>query len=131
MERANQPPTRSSTRRTSCPNEISNVLAGRIAYDRRGTPRLVDRTVVVDRNQVACPFALLEGQDLRTLPGRPGVDHEVLFTAYGYQGFEVMGVDRGSRRITNYSRSPERDASGQGEQVVEPDRVPSFSPPDC
>lgn len=195
----------------------SQVMTGRIAYDRRGTPRLVDRTLVVDRDDVACPFALLEGQDLRTVPGRPGLDHEVLFTAYGYQGFEVLGVDRMSRRITNHSRSPERDeaegvapggewitvergfpgtyiwrlsldgdarweqltsaaefpglatnnpvispdqrwmafstraidgeagsgdalllfdlrawdASGRGEQVIEPDRLPPFTPPDC
>ncbi|XVQ14504.1 hypothetical protein ACQP1W_18835 [Spirillospora sp. CA-255316] len=86
-------------------NAPSQILTGRIAYDRRGNPSLVGRTLLLDRNEVARPVALLEPQDFRTIPGRPGTDHELVFTTYGYQGGEVTSVDRATGRIVNHSRS--------------------------
>ncbi|MFC5746077.1 TolB family protein [Actinomadura rugatobispora] len=87
-------------------NAPSQLFTGRIRYDRRGTPSLVDRTLLLDRNDVARPIALLEPQDFRTVRGHRGVDRELLFTTYGHQGSEVTSVDRVTGEIVNHSRSP-------------------------
>jgi hypothetical protein len=84
----------------------SQVLTGRIVYDRGGTPSLVDKIIAVDRHDVG-PDAIVEAQDFRALgDGDADVDDELIFTAYFHRGGEVMGVDLASRRILDYSRSP-------------------------
>lgn len=87
-------------------NFPSQVWTGRIEYGPGRVPTLVDRELVVDRYDVSCGYALLESQDLRTVPGSKRRDSEVVFTAYGPNGFNVMGIDRESGQITDYSRSP-------------------------
>lgn len=84
----------------------SQIFTGRIAYDRHGTPSLADTRLLLDRDDVARPIALLEPQGFRTVRGRPGVDHELVFRTAGYQGTEVTSVDRATGRIVNHSRSP-------------------------
>ncbi|MER7687231.1 hypothetical protein [Streptomyces sp. NPDC097610] len=90
----------------------SQLFTGRIAYDRKGRPSLVDKKLLLDRHDVAEPLALLEPQDFRTVPGRPGADQELVFTLYGWMpggAGEVLGVDLASRKIVDYSRSPRYD----------------------
>ncbi|MFE6822190.1 hypothetical protein [Streptomyces sp. NPDC057690] len=90
----------------------SQLYTGRIAYGRNGRPSLVDRKLLLDRHDVAEPLALLEPQDFRTVPGRPGTDQELIFTLYGWEpggAGEVDGVDLATRKIVDYSRSPRYD----------------------
>lgn len=87
-------------------NGRSQILTGRIAYDRRGRPSLVDKMVVVDRYDVG-PDAIVEAQDFRALDdGDRDTDDELIFSAYFHRGGQVMGVDLETRRIADYSRSP-------------------------
>lgn len=84
----------------------SEIRTGRIVYDRRGNPSLVDKMLVVERDDVA-PNASLEVQDFRRRDdGDADVDDELIFTAYAHRGGEVMGVDLETRRIVDYSRAP-------------------------
>lgn len=83
----------------------SQIFTGRISYDRRGTPSLVDTTKLVDREDFPGPV-LLESQDFRSVRGRHGTDRQLVFTMYGYQGSEVMSIDRETGQIVNHSRSP-------------------------
>lgn len=77
---------------------ISEIWAGELRYD-GGRVELVNVARVVDRAAVS-PIAVLEVQDFRV-----GTD-ELIFTAYAFEGGEVMGVDLESGVVTNYSRSP-------------------------
>lgn len=83
------------------PHEIlfarSEIWTGRIEVI-GGEARLVDKRKRVERRDFMY-LAILETQDFR-----PPDDRELLFTAYGYKGGEVMGVDLVSGEIVNYSR---------------------------
>lgn len=88
------------------PEDItSQIFTARVDYD-DGTPSLADLTVVLDRADVTCPAPALEAQGFRSSDGS---DDEIIFTAYGLNAFEVLGVDRASGSVTNYSRSPQAD----------------------
>lgn len=78
---------------------VSQIWTGRISYE-GDSPYLVDERLVVDTRDL--PFeAGLETQDFR-----PPDEREIIFSAYGYQGTEVMGVDLDTGEITNYSQNP-------------------------
>jgi hypothetical protein len=77
----------------------SELWTGGIRYE-GDTPKLVDRTRVVARDEIS-RFSLLEVQDFR-----PPAEDEILFTAFNYQGGEVMGVHLETGDIRNYSQSP-------------------------
>jgi hypothetical protein len=74
----------------------SELWTGRIAVE-DARARLVDRRKLIDRSAFMY-LAFLETQDFR-----PPDETELLFTAYGYKGGEVMGVDLDSGQWTNYS----------------------------
>jgi hypothetical protein len=50
---------------------------------------------------IALALAVLEGQAFR-----PRAESELIFTAYAYQGGEVMGLDLATGAVRNYSNSP-------------------------
>lgn len=75
----------------------SEIWTGEISYE-AGTPRLVDRTLLLDRSAFWY-LAFLETQDFR-----PPDERELLFTAYAWRGGEVMGVDLETGELRNYSR---------------------------
>jgi hypothetical protein len=64
-----------------------------------GPPRLVRRRRLLRSGDVS-RFAFLETQNFR-----PPRDDELLFTAYGYRGGEVMGVHLKTGELRNYSRN--------------------------
>jgi hypothetical protein len=81
------------------PEGVSQIWMADIHYD-NGVPRLVNRKLVLDSRKL--PFkASLETQNFR-----PPDEKELTFSAYGYQGTEVMGINLETGKITNYSRSP-------------------------
>jgi hypothetical protein len=63
---------------------------------------------------------IMNGQDLpfrcgiETQNFRPPNEKELIFTAYGYQGTEVMGLDIETGRVTNYSNAPNQYDEPEG-----------------
>ena len=81
------------------PEGVSQIWMANIRYD-NGVPRLVDKKLVLDSRKL--PFkASLETQNFR-----PPDEKELTFSAYGYRGTEVMGINLETGKITDYSQSP-------------------------
>ena len=81
------------------PEGVSQIWMANIRYD-NGVPKLVDKKLVLDSRNL--PFrASLETQNFRPLD-----EKELTFSAYGYRGTEVMGINLETGKITDYSKSP-------------------------
>jgi WD40 repeat protein len=81
------------------PEGASQMWMADIEYD-GGVPRLAGKRLILDSRDL--PFkCTLETQDFR-----PPEEKELTFSAYGYQGTEVMGVEIETRKVTNYSNAP-------------------------
>lgn len=65
-----------------------------------GKPRLANQKAIVDSRDL--PFKCT----LETQNYRPPQERELIFSAYGYQGTEVMGIDLVTKKVTNYSKAP-------------------------
>ena len=70
-----------------------------VVYD-NGTPKLAGKKKVLDKKDL--PFKC----DVETQNFRPPEEKELTFSAYGYQGTEVMGLDLETGKVTNYSNAP-------------------------
>jgi hypothetical protein len=79
-------------------NGISEIWTGRIRFI-GGRATLVNVALRADRTVVS-PLAVLEAQSFR-----PRAESEIIFTAYAYQGGEVMGLDLTTDALRNYSNS--------------------------
>jgi len=65
-----------------------------------GTPKIANKKNVLDKKDL--PFESgVETQNLR-----PPDEKELIFSAYGYQGTEVCGVNLKSGKVVNYSNAP-------------------------
>lgn len=65
-----------------------------------GTPKLANQKLIVVSTNL--PFrCTLETQNFR-----PPLENELTFSAYGYQGTDVCGIDLTTKAVTNYSNSP-------------------------
>jgi hypothetical protein len=88
--------------RTDYPDRLlrarSELWTGEVATG-GAAPRIVHARKLVDRSDLYY-LGMLEPQDFR-----PPDERELIFTAYGYRGGEVMGVDLQSGALENYSRS--------------------------
>ncbi|MGQ9575019.1 MAG: hypothetical protein ACUVUC_06850 [Thermoguttaceae bacterium] len=83
------------------------IYLGEIVYV-EGVPRLAGRKRVLDAQQL--PFRCrLETQNFR-----PPDEKELIFTAYGYQGTEVMGLELATGKIVNYSNAPDQYDEPEG-----------------
>ena len=71
-----------------------------IAYE-DGIPRLVETKKRVDGKRL--PFRC----DLETQNFRPPDETELIFSAYGYKGSEVMGLDIEKGKVVDYSNAPD------------------------
>jgi hypothetical protein len=81
------------------PEGVSQMWMASIEYV-NGVPRLVNKKLVLDSRNL--PFkASLETQNFR-----PPDENELTFSAYGYRGTEVMGINLTTGKITDYSNSP-------------------------
>lgn len=73
-----------------------------------GKPALAHKTKVLDKKDL--PFeAGLETQNLR-----PPDERELIFSAYGYQGTEVCGLDLRTGEVVNYSQAPNQYDEPEG-----------------
>lgn len=89
------------------PRGSSRMHEGEIVYD-DGVPALVDRRLILDSEDL--PFDVeLEPQNFR-----PPGERELIFSAYGYQGTEVFGLDLETGELTNYSNAPGVYAEPEG-----------------
>jgi hypothetical protein len=70
-----------------------------VVYD-NGTPRLAGKKKILDKKDL--PFKC----DIETQNFRPPEEKELTFSAYNYQGTEVMGLDIATGKVTNYSNAP-------------------------
>jgi len=67
---------------------------------RAGVPHLINKTLLLDSRSL--PFAA----GLETQNFRPPQERELTFTAGGFQGTEVMGLNLDSGAVVNYSQAP-------------------------
>lgn len=73
-----------------------------------GKPELANKKKILDRDDL--PFKT----DLETQNFRPPDEKELIFTAYGYQGTEVMGLDIETGKVINYSLAPDQYDEPEG-----------------
>jgi hypothetical protein len=73
-----------------------------------GKPELVNKKKILDKRDL--PFKT----DLETQNFRPPDEKELIFSAYGYQGTEVMGLDIETGKVVNYSQAPEQYDEPEG-----------------
>ena len=80
---------------------------GDIVYE-GGTAKLANKRIILDAKDL--PFDCgLETQNLR-----PPEEKELIFSAYGYQGTEVMGLELKTGKVTNYSQAPDQYDEPEG-----------------
>jgi Tol biopolymer transport system component len=78
-----------------------------IVYE-NGTPTLAHKKKILDRRDL--PFET----GLETQNFRPPDEKELIFSAYGYQGTEVMGLDIATGEVVNYSQAPSQYDEPEG-----------------
>lgn len=91
----------------SMPRGASRMHEGDIVYE-DGVPRLENRRRILDSEDLSFDV------DLETQNFRPPEERELIFSAYGYQGTEVFGVDLETGELTNYSHAPDVYAEPEG-----------------
>src|SRR5437667_2348284 len=81
------------------PADCSRMQEADITYE-QGKPVLANQRLIVDSRDL--PFrCTMETQNFR-----PPDETELTFSAYGYQGTDVCGINLVTRKVTNYSNSP-------------------------
>lgn len=81
------------------PEGVAQFWMAEIKYS-DGTPRLSNTRLILDSRDLEFKTGL-ETQNFR-----PPDEQELIFSAYGYEGTEVMGLDLDTGRVVNYSKSP-------------------------
>jgi hypothetical protein len=73
-----------------------------------GKPELANKKKILDRRDLSFETGL-ETQNFR-----PPDEKELIFSAYGYQGTEVMGLDIETGKVVNYSMAPNQYDEPEG-----------------
>jgi hypothetical protein len=89
------------------PPGVSQIWAGEIEYE-NGKPKLANQKLILDSR--ALPFKC----NLECQNWRPPDEKELTFSAYGYQGTDVMGVHLETGKIVNYSEAPDQYDEPEG-----------------
>jgi Tol biopolymer transport system component len=79
----------------------------RIVYE-NGKPRFASKKKILDGKDL--PFEC----GLETQNFRPPDEGELIFSAYGYQGTEVMGLNIATGHVVNYSQAPNQYDEPEG-----------------
>jgi Tol biopolymer transport system component len=78
----------------------SRMQEADIVVEEGKPPRLANQRVIIESKDL--PFkCTMETQNFR-----PPEEKELTFSAYGYQGTDVCGIDLTTKKVTNYSNSP-------------------------
>src|SRR5580765_1501024 len=81
------------------PAGSSRMQEANILYE-DGKPNLANQKIIIESRDL--PFkCTMETQNFR-----PPDEKELTFSAYGYQGTDVAGIDLVTKKVTNYSNSP-------------------------
>jgi len=83
------------------------VYLADVVYE-AGKPKLSGKKKVLDAKDL--PFRC----SLETQNFRPPEEKELTFSAYGYQGTDVMGLDLETGKVTNYSNAPDQYDEPEG-----------------
>ena len=75
---------------------------------KNGKPELANKKKILDRDDLTFKC------DLETQNFRPPDEKELIFSAYGYQGTEVMGLDIETGKVVNYSLAPDQYDEPEG-----------------
>jgi len=87
--------------------DSSRIQEADIVYE-SGTPKLVNQKLICNSSDI--PFkCTLEPQNFR-----PPEERELTFSAYGYQGTEVCGIDLATKKVVNYSNAPDQYDEPEG-----------------
>jgi hypothetical protein len=84
-----------------------SIYTGDIVYE-GGAPKLVNKKKVMDVRELSFEC------DPETQNFRAPDEKEITFSAYGYQGSEVMGLDIETGKVVNYTNNPERYEEPEG-----------------
>jgi len=77
----------------------SRMQEADIVYE-DGKPRLANQRLIINSRDL--PFQCT----METQNYRPPEERELTFSAYGYQGTDVCGINLMTKKVTNYSNSP-------------------------
>lgn len=81
------------------PRGSSRMQEADIVYE-NGAPKLANQKLIITSGEL--PFrCTMETQNFR-----PPEERELIFSAYGYQGTDVCGIDLVTKKVTNYSDAP-------------------------
>jgi hypothetical protein len=106
-EHCKEGPAVSRTRMTIAWALEEAVYMADIVYE-NGMPKLVNKKKILDSGEL--PFEC----DVETQNFRQPDEKELIFSAYGYQGSEVMGLDIETGKVVNYSKAPEQYDEPEG-----------------
>ncbi len=98
-EKCSEGPAVSRKRMTIAWTQGGAFYKADISYE-TGKPAITNKQKILDKQDL--PFEC----DIETQNFRPPDEKELIFSAYGYQGTEVMGLDIESHKIVNYSNAP-------------------------
>ena len=84
-----------------------NLYMANIVYE-DGIPKIANKIKILDQQDLSFK-APIETQNFR-----PPEDKELIFTAYRYQGTEVMGLNIETGEVVNYSNAPEQYDEPEG-----------------
>jgi hypothetical protein len=82
------------------PTGSSRMQEADIVYE-DGKPKLTNQRLIIDSRDL--PFKCT----METQNYRPPEEKELTFSAYGFQGTDVAGIDLETKKVTNYSNSVE------------------------
>jgi hypothetical protein len=77
----------------------SRMQEADLVYE-NGRPKLANQRLIINSQDL--PFACT----LETQNFRPPAEQELTFSAYGYQGTDVCGINLVTKQVVNYSNSP-------------------------
>ena len=92
----------------------------RIAWTQGGAFYMAEIVYEEDRPKLANKTRILDKRDLPFKTGletqnfRPPDENELIFSAYGYQGTEVIGLDIETGKVVNYSNAPNQYDEPEG-----------------
>jgi len=96
---------------TEYPDEMaagsSRMQEADIVYE-NGRPKLANQRLILNSRDL--PFACT----LETQNFRPPAEQELTFSAYGYQGTDVCGINLVTKKVVNYSNSPDQCDEPEG-----------------